>query len=302
MRCKSISYQIACLSRFCIPILVGMLTPLATHAAPATLAIDAELRTDHYIDAAAISRLAKGTRVETLESEAGWIKVQSGSSVGWLRASQLITIAKPSSSATKDGRSGAENVMAISGIRSMPRASIDANDVISDINERRDTNRTVSVRLRNPALNIGKDGLDFSVTSSHDGYLYLIVLGSDNKSFYMLFPNDLDHDNAIKAGKALKLPRKAWEVTAQGPSGTDKMLVVVTESPRNLIELGKNKAGPFVTMPTDTEGRHNLQWLLGTSTNPASSACRHDNQQSSHTAAQKCADPFGSTLIEIVEK
>ncbi len=283
--------------------LIGALIPLALRAAPATLATDGELRAERYIDAAVLSRLAKGSLVETLQSEAGWVQVRAGSNTGWLRASQLTSTSTNTVPPKKpeDGRNGPGNVMAISGIRSMPRASRHAGSALSDINEQRDTTRHVSVAPGNPVLTIGRDALDLSITSSHSGYLYLILLGSDNTSFYMLFPNDLDQDNAIKTGKALKLPRRKWEIQAQGPVGTDRLLAVVTDSPRDLHTLGMNKFGPFLTIPTDADGRPDLQWLVGTPAQKNSHECRHAEQQHSQLA-QQCIDVFGSTLIDIAEQ
>jgi hypothetical protein len=281
--------------------LILALAPLALHAAPATLTSDATLRAERYVDAKALARLAKGSAVETLQSQAGWVQVRIGSTTGWLRASQLSGAAS-AVNAQEDGRSGAGNVLAISGIRSMPPASSDAGAALSAIDRQRDPARSVSVTMRKPVLRVGRDGLDFSVTSSHDGYLYLIMLGSDNKSLYLLFPNDLDQDNVIKAGAALKLPRRKWEILAQGPSGTDKMLAVVVESPRDLKTLGNKKAGPFLATLTDADGQANLQWLLGTSTGPASNACRDRQQTAKADVEQKCSGTFGSALVDIVEK
>ena len=59
-------------------------------------------------------------------------------------------------------------------------------------------------------MRIGRDQLQLSVTSSHAGHVYLLMLGSDRKSFYLLFPNGLDGDNRIQAGKPLALPRPDW--------------------------------------------------------------------------------------------
>jgi hypothetical protein len=173
---------------------------------------------------------------------------------------------------------------------------------LSDVYEQRDARRKVSVRAATPFLKIGKDALDLSVTSSHDGYVYLVMLGSDNKSFYMLFPNDLDQDNAIKAGATLKLPRKTWKITAQGPAGTDRMLVVVSESPRDMSLLGNEKAGPFLTTLTDAGGRANLQWLLSNSANAASKECGGAAERRNSAIAKTCSDAFGAALTDVVEK
>jgi hypothetical protein len=289
------------LSSMWIRVILLVIAPLGVHAAPATLANGVTLRAERYVDSKMLTRLAKGSAVETLQSQAGWVQVRAGGTVGWLRASQLVGTAT-AVNAKEDGRSGTGNVLAISGIRSMPRASPNAGMALSDVDRQRDPTRSVSITMRKPVLRVGRDVLNFSVASSHDGYLYLIMLGSDNKSLYLLFPNDLDQDNLIKAGTALQLPRKKWEILAQGPSGVDKMLAVVVESPRDLKTLGSKKAGPFLTMLTDVDGQANLQWLLGTSTSPASNSCRDRPQTAKTDIEQKCGDTFGSTLIDIVEK
>lgn len=106
-------------------VIVGVLSPLALHAAPATLASDAELRVDRYVDAATVISVKKGTPVETLKTDAGWVQVRVGQSVGWLRASLLsgagATVA--SVAQVEGGRSAPGNIMATSGIRTLNRPS-----------------------------------------------------------------------------------------------------------------------------------------------------------------------------------
>jgi hypothetical protein len=298
-RRKPAVQRIACGLAVCITAFM----PPAIHAAPATLATDAELRTERYVDAATLTHLAKGTHVETLASEAGWIKVRTGDSTGWLRASQVAEIADTPVHSTRDGRNGTGNIMAISGLRSMPRPLLHASAALLDVHAQRDAKRAVSLTPRNAVLSIGKDALDLSVTSSHDGYLYLIVLGSDNQSLYVLFPNDIDRDNAIKARQTINLPRRRWAIRAQGPSGTDKILAVVTDSPRDISALGNNRIGPFYSLTADSEGHPDLQWLLHpASAAPSSSACSDRKVPTTRNLPSSCADTFGSALVDIVEK
>ncbi|MBB3212917.1 hypothetical protein FHW67_002205 [Herbaspirillum sp. Sphag1AN] len=170
-----------------------------------------------------------------------------------------------------------------------------ARAALDDILAQRDSRRTVTVTA--PAsVQIDKDLLQFSVTSSQDGYLYIVLLGSDGESFYLLFPNDLDQGNQIKAGQRFDLPHKSWSITAQGPAGTDKMLVLVTDSPRPLAKLGDSRTGPFLMTLSDGEGRANLQWLLSTSLQQANGQCN------GNTLDKRCSDAFGASLVEIVEK
>lgn len=171
----------------------------------------------------------------------------------------------------------------------------------TDIMAQRDPRRTVTVQA--PAkLDIGKDYLDISLTSSHAGHVYLVMLGSDNKSYYLLFPNEKDHNNAIKAGETLTLPRPDWRIKALGPAGTDRMLTIVTESPRNLALLGAGRAGPFLQTLTDGAGRANLSWILGTGMYQAAPECKDGGVSRNAGAVSKCSDAFGAALTTIIEQ
>jgi hypothetical protein len=94
-----------------------------------------------------------------------------------------------------------------------------------------------------------------------DGYIYMILLGSDAKSFYVLYPNGLDKNNAIKAGQTVRIPKPDWEVKAAGPVGTNNLLVMVSDSPRKLNTLTMAEptaAEPFTYALNDIGGRSAL--------------------------------------------
>ena len=118
---------------------------------------------------------------------------------------------------------------------------------LTDIEQQRDPRIVLDVKLSKSVLKIGKDALDLSIKSSHDGYIYLVLLGSDRKSFYVLYPNGLDKDNRIKAGQTRRLPRPDWQLEAAGPPGTDHLLVMVSSSPRQIDRL--TMAEPSATNP-----------------------------------------------------
>ena len=89
----------------------------------------------------------------------------------------------------------------------------------------------------------------------------MVLLGSDAKSFYVLYPNGLDKDNQIKAGKPLQIPRPDWQITAAGPVGTNNILVMVSDSPRKLdnLTLATPTANePFTYALNDIGGRSAL--------------------------------------------
>jgi hypothetical protein len=162
----------------------------------------------------------------------------------------------------------------------------------------RDAKRKLQVTLGQKSLKIGKDVLDFSVQSDKAGYLYVALAGSDNQSVYLLFPNDLDPGNKIEAGQKIQLPRPNWRAKAAGPAGTDNLLVVVTDAPRDTSKLGASKAGPFMLSLNDANGRAQLGALLTTGLAGGSSQC-------SSAAARKnnalCSDAFGAALLAVEE-
>lgn len=103
---------------------------------------------------------------------------------------------------------------------------------LQDIHSQRSGRLTVEVTAPK-RLTIGKDPFTFNVRSNTDGYLYAVMLGSDGKSFYLLFPNKLDQDNKIKANARYTFPRPGWSIKAGGPEGTNRVLFVVSPSARD---------------------------------------------------------------------
>ncbi len=155
-------------------------------------------------------------------------------------------------------------------------AAVPLQSVLEQIHAQRDSKRRVQVQLASERLRIGRDTLDFAVTSSHAGHLYIAMLGTDGQSLTLLFPNQLDGRHQVAAGETLLLPRPHWRLTAGGPAGRNTLLVMVTDTPRDLTQLGGAPAGPFVQPLTDARGRAQLQWLLA-------------------------SDAFGSALVQVAE-
>lgn len=155
---------------------------------------------------------------------------------------------------------------------------------LKDIEQQRNPRRVVDVKVSKPAMKIGKDSLDLSIKSSHDGYIYMILLGSDAKSFYVLYPNGLDKNNAIKAGQTVRIPKPDWEVKAVGPVGTNNLLVMVSDSPRKLNTLTMaepTSAEPFTYALNDIGGRSALINFL--------------------TSSDGKSESFGAKLVSIKE-
>lgn len=164
--------------------------------------------------------------------------------------------------------------------------------------DQRDAKRRVQVTLGKDKLKIGQDAMDFSVQSDRAGYVYVALAGSDNKSVYLLFPNDLDQNNKIEAGQQLLLPRPNWRLKAGGPVGTDSLLVLVSDAPRDLTPLATSKAGPFVSSLNDAQGRAKLGALMTTSQMVASQSCKNSG---SRTNSSLCSDAYGASMVAVQE-
>jgi hypothetical protein len=137
---------------------------------------------------------------------------------------------------------------------------------LQELFQQRDSRRELLVNIPSPNLRIGQDKLALSVKSPVAGYVYVVMLGSDEKSFYLLFPNKVDGDNRIKANQTLQLPRPSWDVTAGGPPGTNRMLVVVSQSPRDpkVFVPSDGGGGAFTFAVADLAGRNRLMdFFLG---------------------------------------
>ncbi len=164
--------------------------------------------------------------------------------------------------------------------------------------DQRDAKRSVQVLASSAALKIGQDVLDVTVQSDRAGYVFLAMAGSDDKSLYLLFPNDLDQNNKIEAGQKMQLPRPNWRVKAAGPPGRDSLLVLVADGPRDFSSLAANKAGPFVTSLNDTQGRARLGALISASSRVETPDCKASGPRRS---GAECSDAYGAAMINIEE-
>ncbi|MBM4199975.1 MAG: DUF4384 domain-containing protein [Gammaproteobacteria bacterium] len=118
-------------------------------------------------------------------------------------------------------------------------------EVLRDIHARRDTGQSVRVEGAPDRVRIGRDSLRFTVTTDRDGYLYVLMAGSDGRQLTQLLPNAEDVDNRIQAGKPLTLPRSTWRFRAAGPAGEDRLLVMLSPEPRDFSHLLTGQSGPF---------------------------------------------------------
>lgn len=172
---------------------------------------------------------------------------------------------------------------------------------LADIYNRRDDRRRVELALAKPALKINKDKFEFTLSSSHPGYVYLLMVGSDNKTFDMIFPNRLDKNNYIQAGQALKLPRTDWEIVAQGPAGKNQLLAIVADAPREFGSAGLKPAGPFSMIEASPASAKDIQLVSGASAYSGNAECTEDTRKRTLAVQKKCSNAFGAALVTVEE-
>ena len=176
--------------------------------------------------------------------------------------------------------------------------NLNGEQALRQMFEQRNAKRAVTLTLNKNALVIGQDALEFKVKSDRAGYVYAALAGSDGKALYMLYPNDLDQNNRIEAGQTLSLPASNWRIRASGPAGTDHLLVMVADAPRDLTPLANKKAGPFLMSLNDPQGRAQLGALMSTSRLVHSQACRTSQQAAGNPL---CSDAYGAAMVSVQE-
>jgi len=108
--------------------------------------------------------------------------------------------------------------------------------------------RKVAVQVQNTRLKIGRDEVNFAVRSSHPGYVYVYMVGTEG-DFHLMFPNALDKVNRVGPGGVLNLPRSTWKFIAAGPAGTDHFAVMVSDAPRDFGSAGLVSSDVFGDFP-----------------------------------------------------
>jgi len=184
-----------------------------------------------------------------------------------------------------------------------PVAAIPASPAatLNDLFSNRDDRRRVDVVVDKSQLKIGVDKLSFTVTSTHPGFVYVLMAGSDGKGFDLLFPNQLDRDNRLAAGAPITLPRSGWGVVPQGPAGTDRLLVIVADAVRDFRALPLVASGPFSAVETSPANAKDIQLVFGGGTAPVRQECRDAPAKRNLAVIQDCSTAYGAALVSVEE-
>jgi caspase domain-containing protein/uncharacterized protein DUF4384 len=183
--------------------------------------------------------------------------------------------------------------------------AIDTLATLNDIFNQRDDRWQVDATLASPSLKIGSN-LSMSVHSAREGFVYLFYRGTQPDSLYLLFPNSLDSSNAIKANQSLELPRQEWSVTALGPKGTDYLMVMVTDTPRDFSALALpaeyvSQAGPFEKIRPSAQAVARIGQAATLSAAVAKKECQSADAKRDLGVARRCSNVFGATLVSLQE-
>jgi serine/threonine protein kinase len=165
---------------------------------------------------------------------------------------------------------------------------------LDEIFEWRDRNHAVTVSAGRAQARIGQDPLRFKIRSARDGYVYLLMVGTDRSDFFLLFPNAVDKNNPIRAGEELDLPRPRWKMIADGPPGTDHFVVIVSERPRDFSAAGLKSTDPFAEFPFDAAARLYRKYDGSVPLFAGKAICPPD-------LSAKCPESYGAAVFSIEE-
>ncbi len=174
---------------------------------------------------------------------------------------------------------------------------------LNDIYNQRDDRWQVQATTGQPTLKIGSN-LMLSVHSQRAGFVYVFYRGTQPDSLYLLFPNQLDSANSIAANQDMRLPRQEWSVTALGPRGTDHLLVMVTETPRDFSRLALpaeyvSQAGPFDKIHATPQATASISRIATLSAAAGKPECQNATRDLG--VAKHCSNVFGASLVSVDE-
>ena len=135
-------------------------------------------------------------------------------------------------------------------------APVDAPRALGDLRATSDAAYQVTLRPVKSTLKIGQDLLEFTVESNRAGFLYVLQVGSDGKTYNLLFPNRLDTDNRIAAGNR-RLPHDAWRLRSGGPEGVTHLLALVSSERKDFAGL-MDATGTFAEAPANANATRTL--------------------------------------------
>jgi serine/threonine protein kinase len=142
-----------------------------------------------------------------------------------------------------------------------------------------------------PQLKINKDKLTFKVKTEKEGYLYVLMHGTDG-AVIQLFPNGEAKNNLIRADSTLSLPsgKGNWDIGVGGPPGIDHFIVIVSKYPRDFSSLGLKVREGFGQTTAEAAGELAKAQSGGASIFAGRPVC-----------TPPCSDDYGASVFTVEE-
>lgn len=134
---------------------------------------------------------------------------------------------------------------------------VNAQQALNDIRAGADPSFQVILRPSQYSLRVGQDEFNLSLTTNRSGYVYIFQVGSDGKTFNLLFPNKIDSNNQINAGTH-SFPRPSWRVRAAGPAGTSYVMAYVSPTPKDFAKA-MDGSSTFASLEANELGSKTLE-------------------------------------------
>jgi hypothetical protein len=142
-----------------------------------------------------------------------------------------------------------------------------------------------------PQLKINKDKLTFKVKTEKEGYLYVLMHGTDG-AVIQLFPNGEAKNNLIRADSTLSLPsgKGNWDIGVGGPPGIDHFIAIVSKYPRDFSSLGLKVREGFGQTTAEAAGELAKAQSGGASIFAGRPVC-----------TPPCSDDYGASVFTVEE-
>ncbi|MEI1280049.1 DUF4384 domain-containing protein [Leptospira venezuelensis] len=121
------------------------------------------------------------------------------------------------------------------------------NLLLKNLNGLKPKNKNIKIELSSSKSNYHtNEPVQFTVRSSEDCYIYLILLQSDGETL-LLFPNSYNSNNFLRSNTDLLVPdgKTGYILAAGEPYGKDSIKVIASKSQLNLFQTKPYGDSPF---------------------------------------------------------
>ena len=146
-----------------------------------------------------------------------------------------------------------------------------------------------------------------SIRSQRDGFVYVFYQGTQPGSFYLLFPNQLDSNNAITANQELQAAASGLERDGARPArhrscdGNGHARPRATSRQLALPAEYVSRSGPFEKIRPTVQAAAHISQLATLSAAAGQASCRNDGGKRDLGVARECSNVFGASLLSVEE-